>query len=173
VSIQDLVTGKAHEPWHDRVKAVSFSPIIEDEFIARRRLLLQGAVHWSEAMATWVLGEARRAAEEGQAIDTLARAVRDRYANDGTSRGKTIARTEVGTLYNVSRFAEMGSQGFEHHEWLTSIDEVTRETHLDNDGKVRRIGEPFPSGLSYPQESGAPAEEVINCRCETIPAVRD
>ena len=67
----------------------------------------------------------------------------------------------------------MAEQQFTKHEWVTSIDESTRESHADQDAQVVRIGSRFDNGLSYPQETGAPAEDVINCRCETIPVVED
>lgn len=170
VSIQDLVTGKAHEPWHDRRKNVSFNPIIDEAFATRRRLTLLVVAHWIDDMATWVVDVAKEVAESGEAIGTLSRMVEERFTQYIKSNGQTIARTEVGTMYNVARFAEMGEQGFDKHEWLTNIDEATRESHMI-DGQVRRINDEFSNGLLYPQENGKPAEEVINCRCETLPVV--
>ena len=71
----------------------------------------------------------------------------------------------------------MGAQGFEKHEWMTAIDEMTRDgnnsdfDHKSCDGQVVAIGKRFSSGLKYPQEDGGAAGNVINCRCETIPAI--
>jgi HK97 family phage portal protein len=96
------------------------------------------------------------------------------------NRAVTIARTEVGTAYNVSRFAEMGEQGFEDHEWMTAEDELVRGSeegdefdHASCDGEVRAIGELFPCGLAYPMEDGAEAGNTVNCRCQTLPRVKE
>jgi SPP1 gp7 family putative phage head morphogenesis protein len=49
--------------------------------------------------------------------------------------------------------------------WLSTLDNVTRDSHVDLDGEVQEIDRPFSNGLMYPADaSGAPAE-VYNCRC--------
>ena len=93
--------------------------------------------------------------------------------NASINRAQMIGRTEIGTAFNVGRFNNMVEQGYRHHEWLTNIDEFTRETHEANDGLVRVIGDEFPNGLAYPQEPSGPPEEVINCRCLTIPITEE
>jgi SPP1 gp7 family putative phage head morphogenesis protein len=107
---------------------------------------------------------------EGAEASEVSAFVADEF-NASVNRSVTIARTEVGSAYNASRFTEMGEQGFAKHEWLSSVDELTRESHAESNGEVRAIGEVFPCGLSYPMEPGGDPGNVINCRCETIPAV--
>lgn len=47
--------------------------------------------------------------------------------------------------------------------WLSTLDNVTRDSHVDLDGEVQEIDRPFSNGLMYPADaSGAPAE-VYNC----------
>lgn len=49
--------------------------------------------------------------------------------------------------------------------WLSTLDNVTRDSHVDLDGEVQELDRPFSNGLMYPADaSGAPAE-VYNCRC--------
>lgn len=49
--------------------------------------------------------------------------------------------------------------------WLSTLDNVTRDSHVDLDGEVQEIDKTFSNGLMYPGDaSGAPAE-VYNCRC--------
>lgn len=49
--------------------------------------------------------------------------------------------------------------------WLSTLDNVTRDSHVDLDGEVQEIDRPFSNGLMYPGDaSGIPAE-VYNCRC--------
>ena len=51
----------------------------------------------------------------------------------------------------------------------------TRDTHAELDGTVIGVDEPFVSSsgaeMMYPGEAGAPAAEVVNCRCVLVPGV--
>lgn len=112
------------------------------------------------------------AVDAGAQASEVAAFVADEF-NASVNRSVTIGRTEVGSAYNASRFTEMGEQGFAKHEWVASVDERSRESHAASDGEVRAIGETFPCGLEYPMAPGGDPGNVINCRCETIPAVED
>ena len=83
-------------------------------------------------------------------------------------RAAAIARTETGSASTGARFAGYKEEGITKHSWLTAGDEFVRESHMI-DGQVREVGEDFSNGLAYPLEAGAPADEVINCRCDTLP----
>lgn len=54
--------------------------------------------------------------------------------------------------------------------WQASLDNVTRDSHVDVDGEEREIDEEFSNGLDYPGGMGPP-EEVYNCRCTLISKV--
>ena len=57
-------------------------------------------------------------------------------------------------------------------EWIASFDDRTRDTHAEADGQVVRYNDPFFVGgyqIQYPGEPGAPAAEIINCRCSVAP----
>lgn len=47
-------------------------------------------------------------------------------------------------------------------EWSASIDNVTRDSHVDVNGERREIEEEFSNGLMHPGAAGPP-EEVYNC----------
>lgn len=85
---------------------------------------------------------------------------------DIDSRALAIARTETGQAANGARFEHMVRNEIEQHEWISSNDDVVRDTHraADEQGPVA-IGQPFVNGLRYPNDPGAPASEVVNCRC--------
>ena len=105
--------------------------------------------------------------------DTVRRTIKHKF-NVSINRSATIARTEIGTAYNVSRFTESGRAGYEKHEWLTSGDEMVRGSDDDFDHaqcheEPREMGKKFSCGLKYPMEQGGEAGNVINCRCMTIP----
>jgi len=115
--------------------------------------------------------------DEGE-VSELAGSVRNSF-NVEVNRAVTIGRTEIGTAFNVGRHNNMQEQGYAHHEWITNIDEFTRDEpgndHKNSDGEVRKIGsgELFPSGLAFPQDPTGRPEQVINCRCLTIPITQE
>jgi hypothetical protein len=67
-----------------------------------------------------------------------------------------------------SRFLAYEKEGVTHHMWISAGDGEERESHKI-DGEVRAVNEPFSNGLLYPLQEGAPAREVVNCRCDTAP----
>lgn len=94
-------------------------------------------------------------------------------------RGETVARTETIAAMNEAKsqmLDKLVSDGIVRDqdidlEWDASEDGDTRDSHKAMDGQRRRKGTPFRSGagnlLMYPgdRSNGAPAEDVINCRC--------
>lgn len=101
-----------------------------------------------------------------------------RYADRQLAlRAETIARTE--TLRAIHEGQDEGyqqaidagklEQSRLQCRWHAGTAPRTRNWHASMNGQKRRHGVPFRSGqgneLRYPCESGAPASEVINCRC--------
>ena len=93
-------------------------------------------------------------------------------------RGETIARTEsINALREGQAQAiaqAIGTSEIDPRDgvkvWEASIDGRERETHAEVDGDEVPIDQPFEVGgyqMMHPGDSsmGAPAEEVINCRC--------
>jgi SPP1 gp7 family putative phage head morphogenesis protein len=93
------------------------------------------------------------------------------------ARATTIARTEMGISYSSGRYVGMRQASITKHEWLSARDDRVREDHArgtGDDGVVVDVGTPFPhSGLLYPLDPAGPPEQVINCRCTTIPVVTE
>jgi SPP1 gp7 family putative phage head morphogenesis protein len=81
-----------------------------------------------------------------------------------------IARTETATVTSGVRYEVFQTNNIEKQEWLTAKDSRVRESHMEEDGNIVNVGEPFPvTHLHYPSEDGGPAEEVISCRCVALP----
>lgn len=93
-------------------------------------------------------------------------------------RGETIARTELlGSVHaaqeeGLSQLVDDSKVDRENimTEWDSSEDSDTRDSHRAADGQKRQKGEPFDVGgyqMLHPGDRslGAPAEEIINCRC--------
>lgn len=89
-------------------------------------------------------------------------------------RTTMIARTESMHSLNAGNAALYQDWGVGQHEWLATIDAVTRPAHAAANGQVVDVGKPFNVGgeqIMHPGE-GSP-ENAINCRCTTIPVIPD
>lgn len=122
-----------------------------------------------------------RAAREGRGVTAEeARRIVGRY-RDGLLRyrGETIARTEMlGSLHEAQdqALAQMAEReglapGAISEAWDAANDSATRSSHRAMDGQRRARGEPFETGAGYlmrypgDRSLGAPASEIIQCRC--------
>lgn len=93
-------------------------------------------------------------------------------------RVEMISRTES---MHSSSFASpllFRAYGADRHEWVATNDARTRPTHAAADGQVRVIGQPFEVGgypMLHPLDGslGAPASEIVSCRCVTAPVIED
>jgi HK97 family phage portal protein len=109
----------------------------------------------------------------GKTTDEIADALRKDF-NFGPDRARMIARTETASTVNMARTAVLEEEGIENHEWLSAQDERVRDDHADEDGNIVAVGTEFPvTELSYPGEPGGDPEQVINCRCITLPSDTD
>ncbi len=102
------------------------------------------------------------------------KATTTRAFNSHSARALTIARTEVGGSVSSARFDSLvrafALGDIIDAEWLTSGRGVepsgtVRASHFAQEGERRVPGEVFSNGLTHPLQSGAPAEEIINCEC--------
>lgn len=144
---------------------------MHDPVVAARLANLSGKITGIddriEATLRESLLEGLKAGESPQQLATRVRHVMD----VSLGRSMMIAQTEVGFAFSDGRDVGMEQAGVEYTEWLTARDARVRESH-QIDGQVRRIGEKFSNGLTRPLEPGAPAEEVIRCRCAALPVLR-
>lgn len=119
-----------------------------------------------------VKAEIARGFSTGRDYAAIARQIALRTSTS-LSRACTIARTEG---HRVTSESEMDcmiaakSKGADVvKEWISTLDHVTRETHVELDGQIRELDEEFviPSSgarAMYPGGFGI-AKEDINCRC--------
>jgi len=97
-------------------------------------------------------------------------------------RGDTIARTELlGTInaaqdHSLEQLIDNRSimRRDIQNEWDASNDGATRDSHAFMDGQIREQGKAYETGAGFlmlhpgDRSLGAPAEEIINCRCRKI-----
>jgi hypothetical protein len=122
-----------------------------------------------------------KATVNGASIPDVQDQIEQLFADTGVQRWKnrarTVARTEVVGAYNGGLHDAFGmiadsDPGTKYvHRWLATEDARTRPDHVEADGQVQPWGEPFrlgPAGLvlmTHPHAPGAPANQVVNCRC--------
>lgn len=122
-----------------------------------------------------------RAIEDGKPLspDKATRLVNDYRSYLLRTRGERIARTETIAALNEAKSEALDkliADGIVREqdielEWDASSDSDTRDSHRAMDGQKRPKGKPFRSGdgnlLLYPgdRSNGAPASDIINCRC--------
>jgi GNAT superfamily N-acetyltransferase len=123
---------------------------------------------------------AREAARTG---DPRVRALQDLRAQTVTAldsekshwqvRADRIARTESTAAYNFANLTALADEGWTHKEWMATRDTRTREAHVDLDGQVVPVAEPFiVDGLPImmPGDPSAAAFLTVNCRCILVGA---
>ena len=116
----------------------------------------------------------------GEGVAQLADRVKEVYAF-AQARANTIARTESASMIEAGRYQNMIKHGVKRHQWFTAMDGEVRDTHKALHGSTQVIGLKFKyvrglqvgqsSPLRFPTDMSAPAAQVINCRCLTLPVI--
>lgn len=103
-------------------------------------------------------------------IDTTFRHLDDEYFLS-ERRAVLIAQNEANTVMNGADFFNAKKSGKTHKQWISQIDETTREWHLLIDGTFIPIDEKFKVGgeeMRFPHDPTASPENLVNCRCTCI-----
>lgn len=87
------------------------------------------------------------------------------------ARAEMIARTEVNSATSFARQQQMVLDEIDNHRWVSSRDGAVRTTHAAQEAVVREVGKQFPNGLKYPGDPDGSVEEIVNCRCTTLPVI--
>jgi SPP1 gp7 family putative phage head morphogenesis protein len=110
---------------------------------------------------------------EGESIDELAERVERLFEMWYKGRSRTIARTETLSANNAGTvFGYEQSGVVAKKEWLATRDSRVRDSHKDMDGEQVATNKKFSNGLEYPGDPNGSPEEIINCRCTTIPILK-
>lgn len=104
--------------------------------------------------------------KEGLGIPDIAKNIMSQLQITEKYRAERIARTEVVSASNEASKAGAEATGLElDKEWITYIDDKTRDSHIDMNGETTGMDEPFSNGLDVPGDVNGASEDVINCRC--------
>lgn len=86
------------------------------------------------------------------------------------NRAEKAARNNTNSLCSCQRLERLKQQGYKYKRWNTIMDGRERPTHAIANGQTVPIDEPFIVGgyrMMFPRDVtyGAPAREIMNCRC--------
>lgn len=104
---------------------------------------------------------------EGKNSETITGDIRDRFEHLTEYQARRIARTETHTAQLTATYNRLQSNPtVEYVMWVAVGDELTRDSHMEQDGMITYIGNIFPNGCRYPGDPSGPVEEVVFCRCD-------
>lgn len=94
----------------------------------------------------------------------------------GYNKAVRIARTEghrIQTTAAMDVMENAKAKGADVvKQWDSTLDGLTRESHVAVDGEIREVDEAFSNGLMFPGDPAGGAAEVINCRCALLQRAR-
>lgn len=109
-----------------------------------------------------------------EAVDQLVQRIEDVFTLAADHRAPIIGRTLATQITGFASLEGARQAGFEAKKWLTSQDQVVRDTHSAMNGQVKLVQEKFvsPSGAlaDHPGAFGQASEDV-NCRCAMRPVL--
>jgi len=155
--------------------------ITDATFSARDPRVVEFLATWGAERVTGMINETTqthiqaaliRGLESGQTTAEMADAI-DRVFT-ARSSSLTIVRTEITRASSFGTETGIRQAGAPRKQWLSTQDGAVRDTHVDLDGQIQNIDEPFVSSSGavgmYPGDFGDPAED-INCRCGVLPVL--
>ena len=103
---------------------------------------------------------------QGESIPNIAKRMQrvvgmDERAAIRNARTSMTGAQNLGRYNSMTRAKEKGvgvKKG-----WLATLDNVTRDSHVDLDGEIQDIDKPFSNGLMYPADASGKPAEVYNC----------
>lgn len=145
--------------------AVSEQNALQYQMLATNRVVGMGPRMWTD-----VNRKIARGVHQGVNTETIKATIED-LTGYSEFRADTIARTETVGAYNGGEWdgaRALGPYGPRFKSWLAASDRRTRPSHVEADGQTKPFEEPFDVGgvrMMRPHDMGAPAAEVVNCRC--------
>lgn len=148
---------------------ISFDTLPEHTRNLIRDKAFEASTRTMERITGDVMSSLTQSFEDGVGIDEAARRLRDVF--DGMEQHELVrvARTEIISAQNQGTYTTLRDLGVDYHEWLSAEDDRTRESHLELNGQIVRVGDPFSNGLYHPGDTSGAIEEWINCRCRVAP----
>ena len=137
--------------------------LLTKTFIASQRTIARVATDINQIITTGYTS--------GKGINVVAQMLQTRFNQLETWEAKRIARTEIHNAHNNAVMKTYETLNVEYTQWIAADDDRTRESHVEVDREIIRIGDTYSNGLQYPGDTSGPIEEWINCRCSNAPYV--
>ena len=137
--------------------------LLTKTFIASQRTIARVASDINQIITTGYTS--------GKGINVVAQMLQTRFQQLETWEAKRIARTEIHNAHNNAVMKTYETLNVEYTQWIAADDDRTRESHIEVDREIIRIGDTYSNGLAYPGDTSGPIEEWINCRCSNAPYV--
>lgn len=113
---------------------------------------------------------------KGESIPKIAKRIQN-VTEKNLNQSILIARTETTRVENTARldsFKRAENMGINlEKQWLATVDNRTRESHIELDDKTVPLDDEFGLGMKYPGDPNGGASEVCNCRCSMITVFKD
>ena len=136
-------------------------------------------------MSKKIVRDIVEADKKGAGITEFTKIIQNHYTGIGASRAETIARTTTTQAYNEAAWSR-AKEYAPYKMWIATLhSDRTRPSHLAMDGVIIPVDDAFqvPAFMAsknsrvaacemmYPGDSslGAPAGQIINCRCSIGP----
>ncbi len=108
----------------------------------------------------------------GENARTIGKLIQEQFTKLANYESERLARTEIIKCHNMAKQDEItNNELIDYTQWISTDDERTRESHVELNGMIIRVGDVFPNGCQYPGDPNGDAEEVVNCRCTIVPYI--
>lgn len=113
---------------------------------------------------------------QGESIPNMAKRISETLGVKDEKAAIRYARTAMtgaeaaGRMDSYKRAQDLGIEL--EQEWEATPDGRTRDSHIDLDGERQPVGHVFSNGCMYPGDPGGAPEEVYNCRCRLVAALK-
>ena len=105
----------------------------------------------------------------GYALDKLVKTTSKNTTQKNYNSAMRQASDMAGDAESLGRldsYCRAEDEGYDIKKvWVATLDNRTRESHVELDGKSIALGEEFLDGLSRPRDPNGELAEICNCRC--------
>lgn len=109
--------------------------------------------------------------EQGLSVADTADLIQAKLSAAKPAQARMLARTDLNGLANGASVMTAKMVGVPYKQWLTANDDRVREQHVEADGQMVPVEQPFQvcgEDLMYPGDPAASDECSANCRCTVI-----
>ena len=164
----DSMTNDTFNKWVERyglLKAAEINDTTKKDLLKKLKLILAESIENGDSLSV--------------RVDKLRKGAESVFAELSEARAYLIARTETAGSVNLGQVATYKAYGVQEKQWLATVDNRTRDTHLfmhevrvpiDMAFDVPRL-DGGNDTMQFPADASASAENVCNCRCTITPVI--